>query len=166
MQSSNPSLTVFDQLFGTVQDSIKRNQVHLNSFKVKLDKISQDILDIELALKESGLCIPAHMVVNWSKWVKDYDENLFYFRVECLSWSKDKNDKFRLMYCTGRTALKANEPEVYRVLPDPEIEIDHAVPLIETKADVRYKMNGELHLLIGSIVDYFQLNTSEITETW
>ncbi len=144
-----------------VLESIKKNKAFLSNFTKRLDIISADIKAVESALKDSGLCIPFHFVLDRKLYTRNSTGEFFY-EVKTLSWIKSEGGSFRVMYGEGYSNSNEDKDRlrvgVECVHDFEDFEIRTMTPVFETQADIRYGLRDCLHHIIPSVVLHFSLN--------
>lgn len=166
-QFTNPSLQKID----SDAESIISNHIH------RLDSISNDINALEERLQIAG--IPFNFVYvlseesrKFSKSILSHQPMILYgddfiehevsiieYVDHCLVWGKNEDGKFRLshiVYATENELIKysGDDEKVYeRESEDGEPKISTSTPLIQTKSQLRLKLEKELPIFYKMIIE-------------
>src|SRR5690554_681808 len=119
--------------FYSVQKSIQDNREFLLNFTQRLNAVSRSIVDLENHLKESGLCIQMHFIIDINGYLM---EGGYIQYAETISWMKDEKGNFRLMRAGGRLFNEKLGP--LQACSDDSITVTEGKPLIECKSEMRY----------------------------
>ena len=142
---------------------LKENLTSLQGFTRQLDKVSQEVRDIEASLSACGICVNfIYPTVRGRSWIRYKGEpgEYHYSNTSVLAWM-EVGDKYRL--------IQGDAEQAYKRLPDgnPTLRttsdafiILQSKPLIETKAQVRLTESAFLPDFVKSLTEHVQTLTA------
>ncbi len=129
----------------------------LASFSSALDSITAEIKVLESNLQKHGLCIPV---------IYKIESNIIHKNNSTLedgtylAWIEDEKRSYRLMYTSGYYDVwqDPDNGRYFKFNPGSLPQFYNTVPLLETKAKIRYSIRSHLAGFIYSLGDTLKLN--------
>jgi hypothetical protein len=131
----------------------------LQDFTKQLDKVSQEIRDVEATLKNCGICVKfIYAIGPYKAWIRGKGtEHVSHFRTtEVLAWV-EVGDQYRLVHAEAEQACTHLGSQAFPLSKPTDFEfMTIHKPLIECKAQVRLTSAPHLKDFVKALVQHIE----------